>query len=107
MPSDEDLLDDIRRHAEEAVAMLQGVSLAAFRRDRLRQLAIERLLGIVGEASRQLSQTARDKIPHDWDGLRGLRNVLAHQYGEVEPDQLHRIVKTRLAHLVKAIQDVH
>lgn len=83
---------------------LRGVTPAAFRADRRLRLAVERLLEIVGEAASALSEPTRAAIPYEWRGVRGLRNVIAHQYGSVDPDQLHRAVTNRLPDLVAAIR---
>jgi uncharacterized protein with HEPN domain len=98
------LLDDLLEHAEEAMRYLDGVGVSAFRKDRRLRLAIERLLEIVGEAAGGLSEEARASIPFDWRAVRGLRNVIAHQYGAIDPDQLHRVVRARLPALVAAIR---
>lgn len=101
---DETLLQDIVEHAEEAIEFLEGVSPTRFRKDRQLCLAVERLLEIVGEAANGLSEDARRRVSYDWRGVRGLRNVIAHQYGAVDPDQLHAVVKRRLPELVAAIR---
>ena len=102
--ADAERLEDIREHAQEAMEYLRGVSVAAFRQDRLLRLAIERLLEIIGEGAAGLSDATRARIPYDWRAVRGLRNVIAHQYGSIDPDQLHRVVVNRLPELVAAIQ---
>ena len=84
---------------------LDRVSAADFRKDRRLRLAVERLLEIVGEAAGGLSEEARASVPFDWRAVRGLRNVIVHQYGAIDPDQLHRVVKARLPGLVAAIRN--
>jgi uncharacterized protein with HEPN domain len=101
---DEPLLRDILEHAHEAQRYLSEVSIASFRDDRRLRLAIERLLEIVGEAAGALSEGTRASIDYDWRAVRGLRDVLAHQYGSVDPDQLHRVVTNRLPDLVRKIE---
>ena len=105
MADDADLLHDIRSHAREAIAILDGVSLPAFEADRVRRLATERLLEIIGEAANLLSAEARDTIEHDWQALRGLRNRLAHQYRRIRAPLLYRAVKDKLPDLVKSIDE--
>lgn len=101
---DDALLDDIVEHAEEAIGYLNGVSGSAFKSDRRLRLTIERLLEIVGEAASGLSESARASIDYDWRGVRGLRNVIAHQYGSIDADQIFRVVAKRLPELVEAIR---
>jgi uncharacterized protein with HEPN domain len=98
------LLKDVLRHGDEAVAFLEGVSLAAFRKDRRLQLAVERLVEIVGEAAGRVDDATRAAVPVDWKGLRSLRNVLAHRYNEVDHELLYQIVKRRLPGDLKALR---
>ena len=98
------LFQDIVEHAEEARRYMAGVSPAKFRADRRLRLTIERLLEIVGEAAGGLSDAARAEVEYDWRAVRGLRNVLTHQYGAVDPDLVHRVVTARLPALIAAIR---
>lgn len=64
-----------------------------------------RLFEIIGEASGRLTQRTRDALPHDWAGLRALRNVLAHQYGHVEADVLRDTATRLLPGLVELLEE--
>lgn len=90
------ILADLLGHGEEAVGFLEGVTLAGFRKDRRLQLAVERLLEIVGEAAGRVEEPLRTAVPLDWKGLRSLRNVLAHRYGDIDHALLYNVVKKRL-----------
>ena len=94
------LLEDIRHHGRECLEYLKGVRRDRFLRDRKLQLITERLLEIVGEAAGSLSEDLRAKLDYDWRGVRGLRNVLAHQYGAVDPDLVWGVVRNRLPKLL-------
>ena len=49
------------------------------------QSAVERQLGILGEAARRLSDEFRQAHPGiDWRRVIGLRNILIHRYDEVQ-----------------------
>lgn len=79
---------DVINHGDTCIEMMRGVSETDFLGDRKLQLAIERLIEIMGEAAHGVSERTRSGIPIDWAGLRGIRNVLVHQYGKVD----HRLV---------------
>lgn len=100
------LLEDVVRHGEEALAYLHGVTLEQFVKDRRLQLVTERLLEIIGEAAGGLSDEARKAVDVDWRAVRGLRNVLAHQYGAVDLPRLYRTAVNRLPPLIDAIRAV-
>jgi uncharacterized protein with HEPN domain len=55
-------------------------------KDRLRQLATERLLEIIGESANTLTDEFRAQHPEvPWRDFIGLRIVLAHHYHRVDP----------------------
>lgn len=81
-----------------------GCSRAEFTSDRLRQLAVVRCLEIVGEAARRISQpfkeTHRD-IP--WSRMKGLRNVLIHEYDRVDYEQVWKIATEDVPSLIEML----
>lgn len=101
---DLDRLADILSHTDSLLALTKGKDLATFRADKTLQWASERLLEIIGEAAGALSAEAREEIDHDWAGLRALRNVLAHQYGAVDPARIHAILRDRIPRLRKDLE---
>lgn len=102
---DEDVLADLLHHAREALALVQGVNAGRLAKDRMRMLALERLIEILGEAAGRLSGRTRAALPYDWAGLRAMRNVLAHQYGHVDASLLHAAAKRHLPPLVDLLEN--
>lgn len=50
----------------------------------MRRYATERQLVTLGEAANHVSAGARQQLPHvEWSRILGLRNKLAHDYGEI------------------------
>jgi len=99
---DEAYLWDMREAALEAVAGLVGVSHEQFVADSLRVRAIERLIEIVGEAASHVSrafQLAHGDIP--WAKIIGQRNVLAHDYGDIDCARLFNVVTQHLPTLIE------
>jgi len=79
------LLQDILDCAQEAIDFCQGQTLATFTSDRMRQLAVVRLIQLIGEASIRLNDETRQKFPSvPWHQLRAMRNILVHQYEGIE-----------------------
>jgi len=69
--------------------------------------AVERNLEIIGEAARRVSAGTRENHPDiPWRAVIGLRNVLAHEYGEVRYEILWSIVSSKLPPLIKQLQDM-
>ena len=97
----------MRDHAAEALALLAGLDRQGFDTDRVRQLAVVRLLEIVGEAA---ARTPPDVIAHypdiEWGQIVALRNRLIHGYDAVDLDIVWAIVTTDLPLLVSRLEQI-
>ena len=108
MRSDEDLLR--MRHmlnaAREAVALSRGKGPRTLAKDRVRSLALVRLLEVLGEAAGRVSEETREEHPEmPWSQIVGLRNRLIHGYDSVDLEVLWRILRDDLPPLIEALQD--
>ena len=76
--------------AQDAFAIVSDLTEQQFQRDRVRMLALERSMELIGEAARCISSNLREKHPQiPWKEMIGLRNILAHEYGRVDHKQLY------------------
>ena len=81
---------DMREFALAVRKIVQRVSFARIEKDLMRRLALERSLELLGEAARRVSDAAKREHPGiDWRALVGQRNVLAHDYGEIDHRMLY------------------
>ncbi len=93
--------------ARKAVALAAGKTRAQVEADEIGQLALARLLEIVGEAAGKVSPEFRAAHPElPWTEMSGLRNRLAHAYFDVDLDVLLDIVATDLPPLIKQVEDI-
>jgi uncharacterized protein with HEPN domain len=77
-------LRDILDAARLICSYVAGADESAFRRDTQRQDAVIRRIEIIGEATLHLSDETRQAIPQlPYRRMRGMRNVLAHDYAGV------------------------
>ncbi|MDZ7673969.1 MAG: HepT-like ribonuclease domain-containing protein [Acidimicrobiales bacterium] len=98
--SDDERVADIVDAADQ-IAEVIARGKAAWDDDRIGQLAVERLLEIIGESARAMSDAARSDHPDvSWSDVIGLRVVLAHHYHRVDPDQVWVIASTEVPKLV-------
>lgn len=92
-------------HAREAVSMVRGKTRADLDTDRKLNLALVRLLEIIGEAAGRISKEDRDRYSNiPWAEIVCLRNRLIHGYDEVDFDILWQIVTTDLPPLIKHLE---
>jgi uncharacterized protein with HEPN domain len=95
---------DMLQAAREAVEILGELDARAFKQDKLRCRAIERTVEIIGEAARKVSrsyQTAHPEIP--WRDIIGQRNILAHEYGQLDHGLLYKTVRDDIPQLVATL----
>jgi uncharacterized protein with HEPN domain len=98
-----DMLDSSRA----VMAFTQGRCLADLLADRMLRSAVERGLEIVGEAARNVSIETRKNNPDiPWTSIIGLRNIIAHEYGEIRYEKLWGICIDRLPPLVRRLEDL-
>jgi len=98
-----DMLDS----AKIVLEFTANVSQDDYLKDRMRQLAVERSLEILGEAAKRVSDEFRnehEEVP--WRSLTGLRNVLAHEYSEVKQERIWTLSKKEVPVLIKILDDI-
>lgn len=94
-------------HAKEAVSIARGKTRGDLDKDRLLNLALVRLLEIIGEAASRVPKNDRDLYPEiPWPEIVSLRNRLIHGYDEVDFDILWQIVRTDLPPLIDKVEKI-
>lgn len=94
-------------HAREAVAMAAGKTRKDLDTDRKLNLALVRLLEVVGEAASRTPTDERTHYPDiPWAQIVGLRNRLIHGYDSVDFDILWQIVTHDLPSLILALEQI-
>jgi uncharacterized protein with HEPN domain len=102
-PDDERVADILDAASEIGEVIELGKD--AWDKDRIRRLAVERLLEIIGEAANSLSEEFRAQHPSiPWRDVIGLRVVLAHHYHRVDPGQVWVIAATEVPRLVQDLR---
>ena len=94
-------------HANEAMQMAIGRARGDLDSDRQLNLALVRLLEIVGEAASRVSEIVRRTYPQiAWVEITGLRNRLVHGYDQVDFDILWDIIQLDLPPLVSTLKTI-
>jgi uncharacterized protein with HEPN domain len=92
-------------HAREAVALIAGKDKAELQLNRVLELALIRLVEIVGEASAKVSSATQKKYPWiPWRQVIGMRNRLIHGYDSVDLDVLWDTIEVDLPPLISALE---
>lgn len=104
---DQALLTDILESAREAVDYAANMAATALEEDRMRLLAIVRLLEVIGEAASGISEPFRQQHPElPWRQMIATRNRLIHGYADVDPAVVARIAQGNLPAVVMALEGI-
>ena len=96
---------DMLEAAREVEAMLEHHDLAAFLADRMLLRAIERIIEIIGEAARRVSAPYQDAHPEiPWREIIGQRNILTHEYGQIDHALLYKTAVEDIPELIAKLQ---
>lgn len=91
--------------AAKDVIRFAGTDRDAYMSDTRTQLAVERLLEIVGEASRRVSEDFKaDHSQVPWRHATDLRNVITHEYDKIDRDQVWDIIQRQLPQLIATLE---
>ena len=101
---DDAWLVDILKAAQRIQEYAHGLDRDSFLAHPLRQDAILRQLTIIGEAAKRLSpefRSSRSEIP--WRDVAGFRDVVVHDYFNVELEEVWRIVRDDVPTLLRLV----
>ena len=94
-------------HAREAVEMTEGRSRSDLDADRQLNLALVRLLEVVGEATARVPEDYRQQHPDiSWRDIADLRNRLIHGYDTVNFDILWTIIRKDVPPLIEMLERI-
>ena len=108
-PDDRDaaFLWDMLESARLANEYVQGVGITEYLIDRKLQLAVERLVEIIGEAARGVSRDFKASHPEiPWRGIIAQRNVVAHDYGEILQERMWNLAIDRIPELIVQLESL-
>jgi uncharacterized protein with HEPN domain len=102
---DDSLLLDILLAAGDAREFVEGLDWVGFSNSKLHQSAVERCMGIIGEAAAQVSKEFQERHPEiPWRKMIGMRHRLIHAYNEVRLDVVWEVVQNDLPSLIETLK---
>lgn len=99
------LLTDMLDSARSIRTYLAGVSRESFLTGAEKQDAVLRRFEIIGEAASRLSPATQALFPSlPFRSMRGMRNIIAHDYGEVDLDLVWKTATADLPALIGTLE---
>jgi uncharacterized protein with HEPN domain len=103
----ESRLRDMLDHGREALNLVRSIDEQTFGRDRVLQLAVVRLLEIVGEAATRTPEDVKAAHPTiPWRRITGLRNRLVHAYNTIDLEVVWSILQDDLPDLLRQLDAI-
>jgi uncharacterized protein with HEPN domain len=91
----------------EIETFVSGMDDAAFRHDTLTVRAVSYNFVMIGEAARHIPTSVEQLDPRiPWPRMRGMRNVVAHEYHRVDPDELWKTITQDLETLAPLLEEL-
>lgn len=107
MQRDIGYFSDILDSARLAVEYLEKISFEEFIKSTAIQDAVIRRIEIIGEAANRINEASRKKNSHlPWTEMKGMRNLLIHEYDEIDLKEVWNTVKNDLPALIKEIEKI-
>jgi uncharacterized protein with HEPN domain len=81
----------------DIISFTENIDFEQFKNNKLVRFAVERQLLVIGEAANHLSEKfirSRSDIP--WRQIIGLRNIIAHDYGEILVERIWYTVQKHI-----------
>ncbi|QZZ19815.1 DUF86 domain-containing protein [Leptothermofonsia sichuanensis E412] len=107
MQRDKQALIDISTAIQQTLLYAQGIDQDNLQQDDEKQAAILYRLIVIGEATKRLSNEFRERYPAiPWRQMAGLRDVVIHDYDELDFDILWNVIHINLPDILPEIQAI-
>jgi uncharacterized protein with HEPN domain len=98
-------LADMLSFAREVLTFTQGRSRADYESDTGLRRSVERSTELIGEAASNISDATRAAHPEiPWRKIVGQRNVLIHDYGDVDDELVWNLVELEIPALASILE---
>jgi len=97
-------IDDIIEAIDKIERYTHGIDFASWQNDEKTVDAVIRNLEVIGEASSHLPSEVQEQYEDvPWDMMKGIRNILAHEYFGIDLEIIWKTVKEDLPILKKRL----
>ena len=95
---------DILREAEKILRYVEELDRRSFERDERTVDAVLKCLAVIGEAASRLPDSVTNNYPSiPWKDIRGMRNIVIHEYFGVSLDVVWRTATVDVPELIAAL----
>lgn len=100
-------IDDMLKAATDIRSYVQGKSFENFMDDSMCERAVVQCLIVIGEATRRVPEETQGKYPTiEWHSMRGIRNILVHQYDDIDYVLVWRTATVKIPILLEQLNRI-
>ncbi|MEX0980607.1 MAG: DUF86 domain-containing protein [Bacteroidales bacterium] len=101
-------IEHILQSIDRILKYISKKDRVSFTADHLTQDAVVRQLEIIGEATKRISMTLRSNNPDvPWSEMSGMRDILIHDYIDVDLDIVWRTASESIAELKELLENIN
>jgi len=98
-------LDDIKNSCAKVIRYTETINFEQFCKDEKTYDAVVRNLEIMGEAAKHLPDSICKQLSNiEWSKIKGLRDIIVHEYFGLDMDIIWDIVQNKIPHLLAAVE---
>jgi uncharacterized protein with HEPN domain len=98
-------LKDIAEATRLISMYIDGVDASSFFANREKQDAVVRRIEVIGEVAAHLSEQTREALPElDFRRIRGMRNIVAHDYANIDFRIVWEVATEHIPALLRALE---
>ena len=102
-----DYLDDILEAMKDIESFAKGITYDEFINDKKTVFAIERGIEIIGEATKNIPMSIRNKNPEiPWKDMAGMRDRISHVYHDVDLEIVWKVIEQEIPSLKVMLSDL-
>src|SRR3990172_462882 len=102
-----DYLKDIVDSIADIKSFVTGMTYKKFVADRKTVYAVTRGIEIIGEASKRIPKSLRDRNPSiPWKKVAGIRDIIAHEYFGIDLEIVWKVAREELPPLKPKIENI-
>jgi uncharacterized protein with HEPN domain len=102
-----DYINDLIEACEDIITFTEGISYSDFIDDKKTVNAVIRSLEVIGEATKNLSASFRNKYPNiPWKQMAGMRDKLIHAYFGIDKQMVWQVINNDIPNILILVKEI-